>query len=440
MTGIASQNKELCKHLMKYALNSNCDGVRIAFNKGENNSLEYRNGELERLESNMENRFFIEIFINGRYGFFSSNRLNKLELEKFVDNAIALVLNLVPDYDRKLPNRQRYFRGEDKLDLFDNQFYNIDIVAKKKVLKELYHEIDINDNKLISLTTSSDDSINFTYLIDSNGLEVEAKRTNFYLYSSIILKSDSDAKIQNYDFDTSSHWNNLIKNGISNKAYKKANAKLNPIKIHSGTYNLITDAKSSEKFINPIMSALMGSSIFQKNSFLIDKLGKLTFSKKLNIMDKPHQARKIGSRYYDGEGVATQNREIISNGIINNYFINTMYSNKLGLEPTISSPSGICIELGNKALNDILREQNEAILVTNYNGGNINLATGDFSYGIEGFYVNKGKIVHPLSEMNVTGDLISLWNSLEEIGNDPNSYSSNQVPSLLFSNQSFSGL
>jgi PmbA protein len=96
--------------------------------------------------------------------------------------------------------------------------------------------------------------------------------------------------------------------------------------------------------------------------------------------------------------------------------------------------------LGNKDLNALIALVDKGILVTGFNGGNCNGTTGDFSYGIEGFLIEKGKITQPVSEMNVTGNMITLWNNLVEIGNDARKDSSWRIPSLLFDNVDFSGI
>ncbi|MDO4756117.1 MAG: metallopeptidase TldD-related protein, partial [Parabacteroides sp.] len=97
-------------------------------------------------------------------------------------------------------------------------------------------------------------------------------------------------------------------------------------------------------------------------------------------------------------------------------------------------------QMGNKDTNGLIASVNKGILITGFNGGNCNSSTGDFSYGIEGFLIEKGKLTQPISEMNVTGNMITLWNNLIEVGNDPRLFSSWQIPGLLFDNVDFSGL
>ena len=110
------------------------------------------------------------------------------------------------------------------------------------------------------------------------------------------------------------------------------------------------------------------------------------------------------------------------------------------MAPTISAPSILLLKEGDKNLERLIAATPRAVLVTGFNGGNCNSSTGDFSYGIEGFLVENGKLSTPVSEMNITGNMIALWSALLEVGNDPRPNSSWRIPSLVFENVSFSGL
>jgi PmbA protein len=110
------------------------------------------------------------------------------------------------------------------------------------------------------------------------------------------------------------------------------------------------------------------------------------------------------------------------------------------MEPTTGGNSNLVYEYGTKALDDLVKQAKKAILITGFVGGNSNGTTGDFSYGVLGHYVEDGKIVHPVNEMNVSGNFITLWSNLAEMGNDPYLLSANRRPSIYFKDVSFAGL
>lgn len=110
------------------------------------------------------------------------------------------------------------------------------------------------------------------------------------------------------------------------------------------------------------------------------------------------------------------------------------------MDPTVASASILTMDRGEKDKEQLVSGIHRGILVTGFNGGNCNAATGNFSYGIEGFLIEEGRLVQPVSEMNITGNMIDLWNHLVEVGNDPRSCTSWRIPSLHFEDVDFSGI
>ena len=163
-------------------------------------------------------------------------------------------------------------------------------------------------------------------------------------------------------------------------------------------------------------------------------------TRKLTLKDEPHRIKTAGARYFDYEGVATRPMTIFDKGELKTYFIDTYRANKMNIAPTISSASVLTMEMSDKNLEALIADMNKGILITGFNGGNCNSTSGDFSYGVEGFLIENGKLTQPISEMNVTGNMIKLWNQLVEVGNDPRLSSSWKIPSLCFEGIDFSGL
>lgn len=437
---ITKEEKATCRQLLKFLLNKGCKQARITFTRSVANSFSFQKKALDRLEGNNENRVFLEIFVNNRFGSFSSNRINIQELEKFASDSILAVKLLEEDPFRKLPDSSRYYKGNDNLNLFDDYIYNISTEEKFEIIHQSLGEIDLDMQQLVTAEVSYEDSLSSVYMIDSNGFENEKQSTVFSIGAGVTLSTEGEARVESSDYEMYCKWDKLTKKGILEKALAKANRKTNQKKIASGVYEMITDNKSTGKFIHPILSAISGSSLDQKRSFLDNRKGEKVFSDKLSVSDKPFQQEKLGSRLYDGEGVATSNNSIIEKGVLQRYFISTYYSGKLDMEPTIASPTGICLQNGERNIDEIIANTQHAIYVTGYNGGNSNPTTGDFSFGVEGFLIENGKITKAINEMNITGNFIELWNNVKEVGNDPRLNTSNQIPSMVFENVKFSGI
>ena len=140
--------------------------------------------------------------------------------------------------------------------------------------------------------------------------------------------------------------------------------------------------------------------------------------------------------------MATQEGPIIENGTVRQYFVNSYMSAKLGIAPTIEDATRAKILPWPRSglnLESILRICGKGIYVTEFNGGNCNTSTGDFSYGVEGYLFENGKIVRPVSGMLVTGNFLSLWNNLIAAGDDARDCMSKLIPTLAFANVDFNG-
>ncbi len=137
--------------------------------------------------------------------------------------------------------------------------------------------------------------------------------------------------------------------------------------------------------------------------------------------------------------MAAKKMPVIESGILKNYFLDSYYARKLGNDPTTTEPSNLIFAQGDEDLLQLTKRMGRGILIKNFNGGNSNLTTGDFSFGISGQLIEKGRPVKPVSEMNISGNALNFFKRLVACGNDPNPNGSWQTPSMLFKDVSFSG-
>lgn len=426
---------------MDYALKNGCQASRVSLYNGSSCDIEVRNMKIDRLQQASENGLTIHLFVDGRFGSFSTNRLDKQELEKFIKDGIETTRFLAEDKARTLPDPALYYKGNGTdLQLLDPKFDKIDPNEKVTLAMSVCDEIMDKDQRVIAASASYSDSKSFSYMVASNGFEGETANSSFGLSSSISIRGEGDARPESYWFESSLFYDTLIKKGIGTKALERVLRKLGQKKVASGKYQMILDNMNSSRLLSPVVEALSGSAIQQKNSFLLDKLNQKVLGSKMTLIDDPHQPKAAGARYFDREGIATRKMSIFDQGVLKTYFIDTYSGNKMEVKPTISSPSILTMKQGNSSLESLIASVNKGILVTGFNGGNCNSTSGDFSYGVEGFLIENGKTTQPISEMNVTGNMITLWNNLAEIGNDPRNSSNWRIPSLLFNNVDFSGL
>jgi PmbA protein len=438
---ITNEQKRLAQWAMDFALKNGCQAARINLYSGTNSAFEIRDMKIDRLTQASESRLTIQLFVDGRYGAFSTNWLDRGEIEKFIKNGLESTRYLAEDKARTLPDAFLYYKGgEADLQLLDPHFDNVQPDDKVALAMNVCSEIMGKDSRIISATSSYGDEKGDRYIIASNGFEGETSQSSYSLSGSVSVKGEGEARPASYWYDSSIYYDILVKDGIGAKALERTLRKLGQKKTVSGKYRMVVDNLNSSQLLSPIISALTGSAIQQKNSFLLDKLNQKVIGETISLTDEPHRLRTPGARYFDSEGVATKRRTVFENGVLRTYFIDVYNANKLGVEPTISAPSILAIQMGNKDVDGLIALVNKGILVTGFNGGNSNSSTGDFSYGVEGFLIENGKLTQPVSEMNITGNMLTLWNRLAEVGNDPRKSSNWKIPSLLFDDVDFSGL
>jgi PmbA protein len=431
----------LARWAVDHALERGAQQAKAIINDSQNNSISVREEKIENLEQSIENGLAIFLYVDKKYSVHSTNRLdNKKELAKFIDEAIEGTRYLAEDEYRRLPDPDLYYKGGGpELNTFDDRYGSVDPQAKIATAFAVEKEALGKDERVVSVTASYDDGMTGTVMVTSNGFEGDRANTFYSLSASVSVKQ-GDARPSDSWHESALFYDKLKNSRIGKTALEKALKKLGQEKIESANMPMIIENRFAGQSLGPLIQALNGSAIQQKNSFLIDMLGKEVGSDKLTLVDDPFIVSGRGSRLFDNEGLALQKRTIFEKGVLKSYYIDTYYGKKLGMDPTSGSTTNLVFETGGKNLEDMIASLDKGILVTGFNGGNSNGSTGDFSYGIEGFLIEKGKIVKPVSEMNVTGNFLQLYKNLAEVGNDVYEDTAWRTPSLLFNNVSFSGI
>jgi PmbA protein len=424
----------LAKWAIEHATQNGAQQASVIISDSRSNSVEVREQKIDKLEQAIQSGLSIRLFVDNKYSSHSTNRLKKKDLERFIEEAIAATKYLSEDEFRTLPNPELYYKGDGKdLKSFDNNYDNIQPQQKIDAAFATEKEIAGTDERIISVTASYYDGINGRVMVTSNGFEGDTSNSYYQLVASVSIK-DEDARPESYWYESAIFHDKLKTDGIGKMALKRAIDKIGQEKIESASMPMLVEYRSVGNLLGPMISALNGSAIQQKQSFLIDKIGEKIASDKLTITDDPFIISGRGSQLFDDEGLAAKKRSVFTKGVLNTYFIDTYYGKKLKMQPTTGSTSNLVFETGEKNLKEMIASLDKGILVTGFNGGNCNGTTGDFSYG------KKGKMIKTISEMNITGNMKKLWMNLAETGNDVNKSSSWLTPSLLFNNVDFSGI
>ena len=425
------KEKEMARYALDYALRRGCQQARVVFSAGEENEVEVRDGKVDKLHHSGGCQLSLSLFVDGAYSTISTNRLERDELERFIDKGIISTRFLEKDPFRGLPEKEMYYCGEmDDFGLYDAGFKNVDVDEKIAAAKATFDEI--VDERVISAMAGVADTETYNYLIDSNGFEGEKRRTLYMSTAQVSVLGVGDERPEDYFYVNAQHWGRLQKEGIGVEALRRTVDKIGASRVESGVYDVVVDRRVAASLVSPLISAVRGEALHMKSSFLLDKLGEKIGSDRLTIVDNPRQHGVSGARLFDNEGIAVERLPIVENGVLKNYYISNYMSKKMGMPMTQGGTTIVDFGLGESDTAGLLRNLARGLYITGFNGGNCNGTTGDFSFGIEGYWVENGMIVKPVSEMLITGNMLTLWGNLVDMSNDPLGYTAWKLPSLLF--------
>lgn len=444
---ITGQEKEMVGRALQYALDCGAAKARATLNKSSENLVATLDGEIDKVTRCEDRSLSLSLFVDGRYGSFSTNKLDREALESFIAKSVGIVRMLSEDPCRDLPDPGRCCREALtglELGIYDKSIGNVTAEDRCRAALDAsaWGRNGGDIWRLVSEEGEYSDSEYSIYIADTQGLSCMHTETSFDYGVEVTIEDQSGDKYSGWWWHAAPFASELKAPECGIVALERAAAQIGSKPAAGGKYNMVVDSDAASKMVSPLLSALNGYSIQQNNSFLVGSLGKRVLPEGLTIMDLPRLKGETGSKLFDSEGVAADTAAIVEKGVVKRYFINTYMSGKLQMEPTVEEairPKVCGWPREGLTQKDILGMCGSGILVTEFNGGNSNSATGDFSYGVEGFLFEDGKPVRPVSGMLVTGNYLSLWQNLIAAGGDARSCMSKLIPTLAFSNVDFSG-
>jgi PmbA protein len=196
---------------------------------------------------------------------------------------------------------------------------------------------------------------------------------------------------------------------------------------------VLFEAPLASGLISTMINAISGGSLYRKSSFLLDSLGKQVASPLLNIIENPHLKKGLASSPFDNEGVATQVRQLVENGVLQGYVLGSYSARKLGMQTTGNAGGNhnLIVQSGSNDFSGMLKQMGTGLLVTELLGSGVNMVTGDYSRGAAGFWVENGVIIHPVEEITIASNMVDMLKMIVGIGTDVVIQGSKQVGSIL---------
>jgi PmbA protein len=403
----------------------------------------WRDGRIENVTEATTRGLGLELYVDGRYAAVSTSDLRPDALERFVEDAVSLARTLAPDPYRRLPEPELY-RGQAKVDLEleDPTYGEVEAAERRRVAAELEAAARAvpGSDKFLSVTTSVSDTQAESALVQTNGFEGMKRGTDFWVSAEVTVRDPDGRRPEEYAA-SGGRFRSMVEppEVVGRRAAERALGRIGSVKGASAVMTMAVDNRASGRIVGYLLGPLAAASIQQKRSYLEGKAGVRIGTPLLDVLDDPLVPRALGSRLYDGEGLAARPFPVFEQGVLRNYYVDTYYGRKLGMAPTTARSSNLAWKLGERSREGLLADIGEAILVTGFLGGNSNGTTGDFSLGVRGFRVRAGRVAEPVGEMNVSGNHLELWQHLAAVGNDPYPYSAMRTPTLVFEGVQFAG-
>ncbi|MBP8601192.1 MAG: TldD/PmbA family protein [Candidatus Saccharicenans sp.] len=434
---------DLADKAIKIATAAGADDCRVSINGGRFVEINYRERRPEGIKEATSRGLQVEIFVNKRYSVQTTSDLRPQALKSFIEKAVASTRLLEEDPLRTLPD-PKYYQGRQNIDLkqFDPDYKKLTPENRHSFVRAIEEScLAKGGDKVISVTASGYDSYSEQAHMASNGFDGYVEYTAFYGAAEMTARDEGNRRPAEYNVAIAMNRKDLPRaEEIGAEAAARALSLLGAKKIKTETLPIIIENRVAGQVASGLLQAMFGRSIQQKQSFLADKKGQKVGSERLTLIDDPFIPSGLGSRTFDGEGIAAKKMTMIEAGVLREFYIDWYYGRKLGWEPTSGSPSNLVIPPGKHSVKEIMKDLGRGIFVTGFIGGNSNSTTGDFSIGIIGQLFDKGEIVHPVSEMNIADNHLKFWQRLVEAANDPYTYSQMRFPSLVFDSVVVSGI
>lgn len=440
---VAQQRIELeaavAKALEMAALSS--DAAEVAITKSTGLSVSTRMCEVENVEFNSDGALGITVYRGQRKGSASTSDLSEKAIAQTVAAALDIALYTSEDPYAGPAPKELMVRNIPDLDLFHPDEPNPDMAAKIAIAAE--EKALAYSNKIKQSDGASYDShYGVKVYGNSHGLLASYASSRHSISCCVIGEGKNGEMERDYSYTVARHRDDLWSPElVGQQAAEKTISRLDAKKLKTGKVPVMFAADVATGLIGHLVMAISGGSLYRKSSFLIDKLGEKILPDWFNIAEKPHVLRGLASSPFDSEGVFTQDRQIITDGVLSTYLLSSYAARKMKMTPT-GHAGGIhnwYVQSTGQNFEQILKALGTGLLVTEVMGQGVNAVTGDYSRGAAGFWVENGVIQYPVSEITIAGNLKDMFQQMVAVGSDVETRSQIQTGSILLESMKIAG-
>ena len=444
-------DKDVMNILIDTALSNGATAADCVLSRSRGLSLTRRLGKDETIERYEDFDTGLRVFVGNKIASVSTNDNSETAIRDVAKRAVDMA-KIAPQDDFSLIASQETLNdfpihNSISVDSYDEVEPSIDIIRDRA------KEVEDSALSVKGITNSDGADASWgegeTLLMTSNGFFGSSKKSNHSV--SVVVIAEKDGKMErDYDYSSKVFGKDLRNsNHIGIEAAKKTLARIGATKPLTGKYPVIFDPRVSRSIAGHFASAINGSAIARKTSFLKDMLNKQIANPAINIIDDPFLKRGLGSRLFDAEGLGSRKYTLIKDGVLEQWLLDLSSAKQLNLKPLgnakrgISGPpspgtSNFMISPGDVTPDNLIKNVSEGFFVTDMIGSSVSMITGDYSRGASGFWIKNGELSIPITEATIAGNLKEMFMTLQPANDIDHSHSINS-PTLLIEGMTIAG-
>ena len=400
-------------------------------------TVNFRNNSLEGSDRSDGLALGINTYIGKKRSSISSSNILDENIKTLIENCIETTKITPEDEFNCLPDKNLLAEKVNNLNLYDQARFEND--KKINYLKEL-EESASQSEKIVNTESSFTENKSNFILVNSDGF-CDGYKTSSFTASSVTVAKDQNSMERDYEYTSTRHLCDIKQaKELGKKAAEQTIKKLSPNKISSEKIDLIFDKRIAKGILAAFASAISSSAIARGTSFLKDKINQQIFSNSINIVDKPDIIKGMGSQNFDSEGVLSKTLNLVEDGILKNYFVDTYNGKKLNLQSNGRSggTTNLYFENGKISFEDLLKKSSKSLYITETIGHGGNLVTGDYSVGAAGFLVEHGELKYPVNEITIAGNFKDMFKNIV-LANDLDFEYSINSPTMMIEGMTVAG-
>jgi PmbA protein len=432
--------QQLSEDVLKHAKAKGATACEVDVSEGFGQSVTVRCDEVETIEFNRDKGIGITIYSGQRKGYASTSDFSAQALRETVEAALDIARFTAEDDCAGLADAALMAKDYPELDLYHPWALTVEEAIETARRCE---QAAFEASPLVSNSEGASISTQQAHFVSANSIGfMGGYPTSRHYISCSVIAGEQDA-MQRDDWYTThrdaAHLDEASK--VGRIAAERAIARLGGRKVKTGEFPIILEAPLAGGLLGSLVHAASGGALYRKSSFLLDHLGKKVMPDFVHIAERPHIKCGLGSASFDSDGVATKDRDVVTNGILQGYFLSTYTARKLGMQTTANAGGShnLIIQPGDLDLEGLMAKMGRGLLVTELLGHGINYVTGDYSRGAAGFWVEDGKIAYPVEEITIAGNLKAMLAGIVAVGNDVQIRGSKITGSILLDRMTVAG-